>query len=128
MADPRTTEILQDPLEIFLHNRPQIHGVGNSTLSAQVSGDFAEILPTGLNCATTRLLRGKRVGIPAPDIIESIVGFVSERNHMESWKAAYISASRILGRRGPDRRNSMGSANSAKYRLLRRNGHGAPVV
>ena len=29
-------------MKILLHNRPQIHGEGNSVLSAQVSGDFAE--------------------------------------------------------------------------------------
>ena len=47
---------------------------------------------------------------------------------MGPWKAAYIAASRTRGSRGGDRRNSLGSANSAKFRLLRRNGHGAAVA
>ena len=47
-----------------LHNRPLIHEVRNSGISPQVGGEFAEILPTGRNSATTRLLRGKRTGIP----------------------------------------------------------------
>ena len=42
MADPRTAEIRQDFLNILLLSRPQNHGARNSTLSAQVSGDFAE--------------------------------------------------------------------------------------
>ena len=38
-----------------LLNRPLIHEVRNSDLSPQVGGDFAEILLTGRNSATTRL-------------------------------------------------------------------------
>ena len=42
MAGPRTAEIFQDSMDIFLHDRPQIHGLRNSALPAQVSVDFAE--------------------------------------------------------------------------------------
>ena len=43
MADPRTAGNFLDFLKIFLHNRPQIHGVGGDyALSSQVSGDFSE--------------------------------------------------------------------------------------
>ena len=65
MADPRTAEFFYDFLKIFLHNRPLIHVVRNPDLSPQVGGYFAEILPTGLNSATTRLFLGKSVGISA---------------------------------------------------------------
>ena len=49
MADPRTAEISHDCLQILLLNRPQNHGVENSTLAAQISGDFAEFRQIGRN-------------------------------------------------------------------------------
>ena len=42
VADPRTADFFLASVEIFLHNRPQSHGVRNPALSSQVSGDFAE--------------------------------------------------------------------------------------
>ena len=54
MADPRTAEIFKDFAKIFLRDRPQNRGARNSTLSAQLSGDFAEFRQIGRNFPESR--------------------------------------------------------------------------
>ena len=62
MAGPRPAGIFQDFLEIFLHGRPQNHGVPNSTLSAQVSGDFSEFRQVGRNSPEPRPFTAEPAG------------------------------------------------------------------
>ena len=62
MAGPRTAGIFQDSMQIFLRNRPQIHGVRNPTLPTQVSGDFAEFRQIWRNLPESRSFTAEPAG------------------------------------------------------------------
>ena len=54
MADPRTSEIIQDSVKIYMRSRPTHHEARNPALSAQEIDAFAEFRSIGRNSPESR--------------------------------------------------------------------------
>ena len=95
-ADPRTAGDFQDSVDIFLHNRPQNHGVRNSTTPSQISGDFAEFRQTARNSPRIAPLyrrSGRRAGSrTAENSQDSVEIFLRNRPQNRGVRNSAISA------------------------------------
>ena len=88
VREPRN---FQYPMKIFLHNRPQIRGVRNSTPPSHLSGDFAEFRQIWRNFHESRPFTAEPAGW-GPNFQDSMKIFLHNRTQIRGVRNSTLPA------------------------------------